>query len=236
MRILQATLLGFFCSSIAFGQVTTMNVYQNNGVLLQVPVSAIDSVTLSTTPPPSMSIYQTGGSVSTIVLANIDSITYTVVGGGNVPSIGDIYQGGIVFYLGGSGVGLVAAEEDQGTYSWGCQGTNIVGADATIIGSGLQNTILIEDGCPEFGTAADICSNLTLGGYSDWYLPSYDELIAMLNGLGMLWTNAGWWSSTQYDSDQARVAGGNGCGSLAAQNRMYKGSGARVRAIRAFNY
>jgi uncharacterized protein (TIGR02145 family) len=78
MRILKATLLGFFCSSMAFGQVTTMNVYQSNNVLLQLPVSVIDSVVFTTPPPPSMSIYQTGGSVSTIVLANIDSITYTV--------------------------------------------------------------------------------------------------------------------------------------------------------------
>ena len=83
MMPLKATILGLLCSSMAFGQVTTMNVYQSNGVLLQVPLSAIDSVTLSTTPPPSMSIYQTGGSVSTIVLANIDSITYTVAGGGS---------------------------------------------------------------------------------------------------------------------------------------------------------
>lgn len=233
MRILRATLLGLFCSSIAFGQVTTMNVYQSNSVLLQLPVSVIDSVVFTTPPPSSMSIYQTGGSVSTIVLANIDSITYTVVGGGNVPSIGDIYQGGIVFYLGGSGVGLIAAEEDQGTYSWGCQGTNIVGADATIIGSGLQNTILIEDGCPEFGTAADICANLTLGGYSDWYLPSYNELTVMLEELGILST-ALWWSSTQYDSDKARVTDADPLGGTITT--MYKGSGARVRAIRAFNY
>ena len=98
--------------------------------------------------------------------------------------IGDSYQGGIVFYLDSNNLGgLIAAPTDQSnTAEWGCQGDTISGAGGTVIGLGNQNTIDIEAGCTETGTAADICANLTLGGYSDWFLPSKDEL-------NLIWTN-----------------------------------------------
>ena len=92
-------------------------------------------------------------------------------------SVGDTYQGGIVFYIDENGGGLIAATSDQSTVSantngsnWGCTGNNIIGADSSAVGSGYQNTIDIELGCISAGTAADVCANLNLGGYSDWFL------------------------------------------------------------------
>ena len=125
-------------------------------------------------------------------------------------AIGDTHKGGIVFYLDGNGGGLITAPTDQSTVTeWGCFGTLVLGADGTAIGTGNQNTIDIEAGCTTPGTAADICANLTLGGYSDWFLPSKDELNEMyLNldqqGLGGF-ASRHYWSSTEKDNEFAWV-------------------------------
>jgi surface protein len=127
--------------------------------------------------------------------------------------IGDTHQGGIIFYLDGHGGGLIAAPTDQSNNSaWGCFGTSIVTGSGIV--TGAQNTINIEAGCTTSGTAADICANLTLGGYSDWFLPSKDELNQMylnigggsgasgLGNVGNFSTNF-YWSSTEYDYNSA---------------------------------
>jgi len=101
--------------------------------------------------------------------------------------IGGNENGGFVFYIDNSGLhGLVCAPFDQSTGAvWGCSGSLIVGADGTAIGTGNQNTIDIINGCPTNGIAAKICSDLVLNTYSDWYLPSKDELGLMFNNLKM---------------------------------------------------
>jgi hypothetical protein len=93
-------------------------------------------------------------------------------------AIGDTHQGGIIVYLDGNGGGLIAAPSDQSSGAeWGCSGTTI--GTGSLLGTGAQNTIDIELECTTPGTAADICANLTLGGYSDWFLPSKNELLQL---------------------------------------------------------
>ena len=116
-------------------------------------------------------------------------------------AIGNEHQGGIIFWLDGNGGGLIAAPSGHMQAAWGCNQTLISGAYGTAIGTGAQNTIDIEAGCLTAGTAADICANLTLGGYSDWFLPSRDELNEIevnlfSEGIGGF-ANDRYWSSTQ---------------------------------------
>jgi len=91
--------------------------------------------------------------------------------------IGLSCQGGIVFYIDGTGQhGLIAAPSDHyDDAQWGCSGT-IIGGTSTAIGSGQANTTAIVNGCNTAGIAARICNDLVLNGYSDWFLPSNDEL------------------------------------------------------------
>jgi hypothetical protein len=91
--------------------------------------------------------------------------------------IGDTHQGGIIFYLDGNGGGLIAAPSDQSTGAeWGCYGTEISGVDKTTFGARAQNTIDIEAGCITSGIDTDICSNLNLGGDSDWFLQAMNYM------------------------------------------------------------
>ena len=155
-------------------------------------------------------------------------------------AIGDTHQGGIIFYLDGNGGGLIAAPSEQGQVEWGCEGTEISGADGTAIGTGAQNTIDILNGCTTPNTAADICANLTLGGYNDWFLPSKDEL----NQWILFYVDDDW----KYSGNVSEQADGhwssteNGSGSAWMQDYLYfqqyddenKSFIYYVRAIRAF--
>jgi len=130
---------------------------------------------------------------------------------------------------------LEAAPSDQSTSAqWGCYTVSISGADSTAVGTGEQNTIDIEAGCTIPGTAADICANLSLGGYTDWFLPSKDELNQMyvnlkLYGLGGFGSYL-YWSSSEDDAYNAwyqNFDDGN-------QYNYSKNNTLRVRAVRVF--
>jgi len=160
--------------------------------------------------------------------------------------IGDFHEGGVVFYLNGSGGGLVCAVTDQDyngdfTLEWGCFGTTISGADGTGIGTGAQNTIDIVAGCTTTGIAAYVCSELGLNGYGDWFLPSKDELnemyqnkvainnTAIANG-GTAFVSTTYWSSSEDDDNFAGLQ----YFSNGYQGSLDKNGASRVRAVRAF--
>ena len=165
-------------------------------------------------------------------------------------AIGDSAHGGIVAYILQSGDdgydanfqhGLIAAPTDQGYAPWGCYETPISGADRTEIGTGNQNTADILAGCFATNIAAYLCDTLTLGGYSDWFLPSVDELnklhenIGQGNVLGL--GNVGgfdetyYWSSTERYNQDAWLLGFSYGNQYYFMNKYYNYP---VRAIRAF--
>jgi hypothetical protein len=86
--------------------------------------------------------------------------------------------------------------------------TAVPGATGTAIGTGRANTDLIiaQNGA---GTdyAAGVARAYTGGGYADWYLPSKDELLAIIKNrtaIGGTWLNC-YKSSSEYDGSQTYV-------------------------------
>ncbi len=156
--------------------------------------------------------------------------------------IGSTYQGGKLAYvlqvgdpgyIEGQSHGIIVSPTDLSIEAeWGCLGTAITGADAEGLGMGNQNTIDIVSGCTTAGIAAKLCSDLVLGVYSDWYLPSKDELnVLYLNrtAIGSL-ALKDYWSSSEWLGNYSWYQNlGDGKQEYAYKN--YKGY---VRAIRAF--
>ncbi len=93
--------------------------------------------------------------------------------------LGQPYQGGIIIFLSGSFPnqnGLIASYQSSsaGTVQWGCSGTSI--STSRTIGSGQSNTTNILAGCATRPILASVCDGLVRDGYSDWYMPSRDEV------------------------------------------------------------
>jgi len=159
------------------------------------------------------------------------------------PVIGEFYRGGVVFYIDASGTsGLICAVTFQSSGAeWGCNGTDLTDAVGRAIGTGAQNTLDIEAECTTAGTAADLCANLSLNGYEDWFLPSQDELneiylnqatinatVAAYGGLPIVPTI--YWSSSQTNSGWAQLQNFD----AGWQTSGEKDVPHFVRAIRAF--
>ncbi len=157
-----------------------------------------------------------------------------------VYSVGDTGPaGGTVFYDKGDYINdwryLEAASSDQATtYAWGGSGTAI-GGTGTGIGSGEANTAAIVAALQDNGGtvyAAKICDELNEGGFTDWFLPSKDELAELYDQKTTVggFSSSDYWSSSEYDSTNAwRQTFASGY-----QIGIYRGLDYRVRAVRAF--
>jgi hypothetical protein len=126
-------------------------------------------------------------------------------------AVGMDYQGGKVAflfvpgnpgYVAGEQHGLIAAPSDQSSgAAWGCPGTSISNANGTAIGTGFQNTVFIITSCTDAGIAAELCYNLVLNGYTDWYLPSHEEIFLIYLNKALIggFSNSEYWTSTESD-------------------------------------
>ena len=71
------------------------------------------------------------------------------------------------------------------------------------IGNGLSNTKILENFCDN----AFSVGQFVIGGKSDWFIPSIEELILATNFLGPM-ANKEYWSSTTIGTEDARSRGG----------------------------
>ena len=153
--------------------------------------------------------------------------------------IGELFGGGIIFYLykDASGVehGLIASLADLGTNQVWSNSLTLTTALSTW--DGMSNSNSIQSSSP----AANLCRTYMNPTYTDWYLPSMDELFLLfeqsfiinkiLGPAGAL-ANADYWSSTDYNANSAIM---RGFGTLSQNQGSYpKNTGFYVRAVRAF--
>ena len=163
-----------------------------------------------------------------------DHLLYKWVDG--EPEIGDETEGGVVAYVGSEGDfenGMISAAADTSEgYQWGCQGTTIGGdAVGTAIGTGQKATAAIVAGCST-DSAAKLCDELSLNGYTDWFLPSELELNELFQNKDTIggFSAAYYWSSSENSSRYARTQS-FGTGSIGGTS---KDGGLRVRGVRGF--
>jgi len=224
-----------------------------------IPATATNkNVTWSSSAPAVASVIN--GLVTSITTGTA-TITVTTVDGGLtatcavtiIPSaaiaIGDSYGGGIVAYILQSGDtgydanlqhGLIAATADQSTgIEWitgGSTQTTLNGNTLTSLGKGQANTNAMKTQAGYAGGAAKVCDDysVTVGSdiYTDWFLPSKDELDKMYTNKVVIggFTDGYYWSSSEGSAGLAWLQRFEDGG----QYIFSKGFLELVRAVRTF--
>ena len=167
------------------------------------------------------------------------------------PPLGSTYEGGKVFYIfqqgdlgyvAGETHGLIAATSDIPSSAYrvfGCRGGYSSGTN-TALGTGAANTTALIAGCSETSTAAKLARAVRDGGYSDWYLPSKDELNKLYENKNLVGNFINWpnwyWSSSEVPDPTWPVSYNAWYQDLSdgSQSNDDKNGQKGIRAIRSF--
>ncbi len=161
-------------------------------------------------------------------------------GGTETYAVGDTGPaGGTIFHI-DENVYYEVAPSDAGggaTAPWGCGGT-LIGTSLDF-GSGKANTAAILSACSASGIAARLADEYSIGGYSDWFLPSSHEMYAILDnlhtpGLQEFPGHMYWHSSEMPGAFGASYAGAKIISSEDQQFMQKTSTSNRVRAVRSF--
>jgi hypothetical protein len=201
------------------------------------------------------------GTVTNTFLTTSDAQYSTNCATGGTCKVGDLAPGGgYVFHVSDTVIDLATGISDGGIYlatapqtwnggavdpnaAWGCNTINISGTSSSV-GSGAENTRLINAGCATAGIASRLAAASTFGGFSDWFIPSIDELTLIYNNLKAKslsnLQSQNYWSSTQATggnpTGQAKYWWfGSGPASLETDKNNSGPANMYVRPIRAFS-
>ena len=120
--------------------------------------------------------------------------------------LGQYYEGGLVAYLTGSfpnQKAIIVSMDWIGVRQWGIYGQNLSATSYDLF-TGVTNTDLIIAADPTFDGAAKLAKNYNGSGYTDWCLPSADDLSVICQNRDPYLLAANWnadgkgtWTSTQ---------------------------------------
>ena len=161
--------------------------------------------------------------------------------------IGELYGGGIIVSIwkdtGGSEHGLVTGLYDLSVGTvWSNVSSTLIGSTAQSLINGQENSKSIISQPGHTSSAAQMCDTFNSGGYSDWYLPSTEEMKLCYSALFIVNTvlgeskglkNIAYWSSTE--STDPKFASGicfYANGVVCIGNKASSNCG--VRAVRKF--
>ena len=187
----------------------------------------------------------TAGQLLSINATGTAAWTTPASSGGGTHTIGELYGGGIVFYVWDGGAhGLIAATDNLTGKFWGADGTLVSSTIYPLrdgIGAGRNNTERIIQNIKASDNifksdytsyAAYVCLTYQGGNYGDWYLPSKYELNLLYLQKSIIgWVSGNYWSSNDYAPRDAYYLDFSS-GLFVGMTKNYQGNS--VRPIRSF--